>query len=354
MREPLSIDLIGCGSFGGELATIIAGLPELSLRGLYDTRPEAARALAHRLGVRACPSLDALLDGSGARAVLIVTPHHTHRDIAVAAARAGRHIFCEKAMARTVAECHAMLEAADRHGVKLMVGHKRRLRPAYALIGEVLRSGILGRPIAATVTGFHWRRWDRRTDWCARRAEVGGLLHWAGVHDVDTLRFLLGEVAAVFAVEGPKLHDNTDYADSLAVTLRFASGAVGSLQVSPYFPMFGYRRAFSYQIVGEHGGVWYDPVRMTVEYQVGDSPRTVTTFDDWGFDVAYAAELRSFARWALADEPPLLTGEDGLRCVEIMQAAYLSAASGREIRLPLDRAETGPWGLGSPEEETAP
>ncbi len=160
------------------------------------------------------------------------------------------------------------------------------------------------------------------------------------------MRFLLGEVAAVFAVEGPKLHDNTDNADSLAVVLRFASGATGSLQVSPYFPMFSYRRSFSYQVVGEKGGVWYDPTRQTVEYQVGEGPRTVQTFDEWGFDVAYATELRSFANWVLHDEPPVLTGEDGLRCVEIMQAAYISVATCQEVRLPLGRTETGPWGLG--------
>ncbi len=110
--------------------------------------------------------------------------------------------------------------------------------------------------------------------------------------------------------------------------------------------MFGYRRAFSYQIVGERGGIWYDPTRMTVEWQVGDGPRTVRTFDEWGFDVAFATELRSFARWVLHDERPILTGEDGLRCVEIMQAAYLSVARGNEVRLPLDRTDTGPWGLG--------
>jgi predicted dehydrogenase len=237
-----------------------------------------------------------------------------------------------------------MIEAADRHGVKLMVGHKRRLRPAYAYMGEVLRSGVIGQPIAANVLGFHWRVWDREIHWMARRSAVGGLLHWAGVHDVDTMRFLLGEVSSVFAVEGPKLLDNTDYADSLLVTLCFTNVAVGSLQVSPYFPMFAYRRAFSYQIVGDKGGIWYDPTRMTVEHQVGDGPRTVKTFDEWGFEIAYAAELRSFARWVLLDEPPVLTGVDGLRCVEIMQAAYLSAAERREISLPLSRSETGPWG----------
>lgn len=244
--EPLSVDLIGCGDFGAELAAVIDGMDELILKSVFDSQPGRAERLAERYGARAFRELDAMLERSNSPAVLIVTPHHTHRDLAVAAARAGRHIFCEKAMARTVAECYDMIDAAEHHGVKLMVGHKRRLRPAYALMGEILRSGILGRPLAANVLGFHWRIWDQRTQWQARRDEVGGLLHWAGVHDIDTLRFLLGEVAAVYAVEGPKIQRHTDYADNLSVTMRFASGAVGTLQVSPYFPLFSYRRAFEY------------------------------------------------------------------------------------------------------------
>src|SRR5262249_17332602 len=122
MPASLPVDLIGCGSFGGELAGVVGGLPELSLRGVYDSQPERARALAARVGARAYLSLDTLLERSGAQAVLIVTPHHTHRDLAVAAAGAGRHVFCEKAMARPVAECHDLIEAADRPRLKLLLG----------------------------------------------------------------------------------------------------------------------------------------------------------------------------------------------------------------------------------------
>src|SRR5439155_18790057 len=114
----------------------------------------------------------------------------------VAAAEAGRHVFCEKAMAVNVAECREMIASARAHGVKLMVGHKRRLRPAFATMGQILRSGLLGRVQTLAVTGFHWRLVE---GWWARRAAVGGLLFWAGVHDVDTLRYLCGEVASVYA-----------------------------------------------------------------------------------------------------------------------------------------------------------
>jgi predicted dehydrogenase len=89
------VGLVGAGGFGSYTADIIAQIRELQLAG-----------------------------------VAVVTPHNTHRDIAVAAARAGRHVFCEKAMAINAAECHEMIDAAASAGVKLMVGHKRRFRPA--------------------------------------------------------------------------------------------------------------------------------------------------------------------------------------------------------------------------------
>ena len=104
-------------------------------------------------------------------------------------------------MAVSVAECHAMIATADAHGVKLMVGHKRRLRPAFATMGQVLRSGVLGNVQVLTVTRYHDRElhgWWARTIG-SRRTDVLG-----GVHDVDTLRFLCGEVESVYAVAGPR------------------------------------------------------------------------------------------------------------------------------------------------------
>jgi len=121
---------------------------------------------------------------------------------------------------------------------------------------------------------------------------------------------------------------------------------VVTLEVCPFFPLSSYFRAFSYHFVCERGGIWYDAARLTVEHRVGEGATVVKTFDDFGYDVAFPAELGSFAAWVLHDTPPVLTAEDGLRCVEIMQAAYISAAQGREVHLPLDRDERGPWNLG--------
>jgi myo-inositol 2-dehydrogenase/D-chiro-inositol 1-dehydrogenase/scyllo-inositol 2-dehydrogenase (NAD+) len=301
--------------------------------------PAAAQAFGARLGVPCFTDFQDLLAHSEAQAVVIMTPHVTHHDVAVAAARAGRHVFCEKAMAINVAECHAMIAAAAANGVKLMVGHKRRLRPAFATMSQVLRSGVLGNVQILTVTGYH----DRELHgWWAQRSEVGGLMFWAGVHDVDTLRFLCGEVESVYALAGPKTHTNSDYTDSVSAILHFRSGAVGSIQVSPYYPLREYRTSFGFEIVCERGGMSDDPRNIAVAYQPTGGERQEVVFPDYGFESAYLQEFGSFLGWILRDEAPLLTGQDGLRCVEILQAIELSMARGGVVRLPLPVDERGP------------
>src|SRR4051794_3392719 len=109
MADPptVSMALVGCGSFAEDVVAILAQLPEARIVAVCDERPAAAEAFGTRLGVPCFTDLDRLLSESPAQAVVIMTPHETHCGLSVAAARAGRHVFCEKAMAVNVAECHA-------------------------------------------------------------------------------------------------------------------------------------------------------------------------------------------------------------------------------------------------------
>jgi len=338
--QKVRVGLIGAGGFGRYTAHIVARQAELELAGVADIDARAAHALGQAHAVPWWDDPVKLLADCACDAVAVVTPHNTHHNLVLAAARHGRHIFCEKTMAMNVAECHAMIDAAAAHGVKLMVGHKRRFRPPYAEMKRLLLTGAFGRPLAINVAGFFGRRIQ---GFWKDRAACGGLLYWAGVHDVDTLRHLLGEVAEVYAVIGPKLHPEvSDQEDSIVVHLRFANGAVGTLQVSTHFPMATYRTGFGYQIVCERGGIGYDPRQVAVTAQLQGQPPEVVFFEGHNADAAYDVEWSSFAAWILRAEPPVLTGVDGLRCVEILQAAYIAADTGAPVRLPLARDERRP------------
>ena len=331
----LTIAVVGCGSFGAHLAELIGTLPQFQIVGLCDPEESRLEALERSLDVPRFSSFQECLSTSEAQAVLLTAPNHLHHSLALEAAGAGKHIFCEKPMALNVEECHDMIEAADKAGVKLMVGHKRRLRPQYQKMAEVVRSGHLGRVLAVNINGFYHRDW---WGWWLDRERGGGLLHASGVHDIDFLRYICGEAGSVFARSPVKTDHRSDYEDAISLMIQFESGVVGTLQVCAFSGVRTFREAFGVHIVLERGGVLYNPSECSVSIQGWDGQEERSEFDnEAGFLEAYTTELTSFAAWVLENQEPILTGWDGLRCVEIMEAAYLSARCGREVQMPLPR-----------------
>ncbi len=335
--KPLRLAIAGCGSFGTQMAELIASLPQYEIAAACDPDFDRASALAATHGGTPFDDYARCLAQSGADAVALMTPNHLHHSQALAAAAAGRHIFCEKPMAMNVTQCHEMIEAADRARVKLMVGHKRRLRPQYAKMAEFVRSGRFGRVLAVNINGFYRRE---APGWWRTRATGGGLLRYSGVHDIDFMRHICGDAASVFARTPVKMNHHTDFEDQISVLIHFETGPVGTLEVCPASPLLTFRQSFGVHIALERGGVLYDPVTMTVRAQGWNEPEEAFSFDnEAGFRHAFTTEFTSFAHWVLDDAEPVLTGWDGLRCVEIMEAAELSAYSGRQVELPLPRRQ---------------
>lgn len=334
MTQAVTIALIGCGAFGNRLARdIVHDVEGLQLVGVYDVNLESAMTLARHREVEAFASLDHLLGSQSVEAVIVATPHDTHMAVAVAAARAGKHIFCEKPMALTVKECRAMIDAAERYQVKLMVGHKRRLRPEYARLAEIVHSGILGRPLAVAITGFHYSDYYR--GWFAQTRHSGGALYCAGVHDLDFLRFICGDVQSVYAVDGPHVSSEHDWADSVFVTLRFRTGAIGGLHVAFTDRLLSFRESFVARIACEKGSACYDPRRIAVTWQRAGGTTEEVVFPEYGFFEAFRRELLNFTRWIRGTAEPLLTAENGMRCVELLEASWRSIEENRPIDLPL-------------------
>ena len=337
----LSIDIIGCGDFGGEIGEWLNTLPQYEIRSVCDVSEDRAQALGRKLGVPVFTSFEECLAQSPAIAVALFTPNNLHCPMALKAARAGKHIFCEKPMALTVEECHDMIEAAEAAGVKLLVGHKRRLRPQYAKMAQIVQSHRFGRLLSVNINGFYGRQGH---DWWLRRKAGGGLLYLSGVHDIDFLRCLCGDAGSVFSRSPIKTNHRSDYEDAISVLIQFESAVVATLEVCPLFPLRTFRKSFAVEIVCENGAVLYDPVnepQMIVKAQGADTPLETFEFEnESGFTQAYTQEFASFAEWVLNGTAPVMTALDGLRCVEIMEASYLSAYSGKEVQLPLPRRDS--------------
>ncbi len=335
---PVQLGIIGYGWFSELLSDhALPDVPALHVAAVCEPDADRRRRAEERHGVPCFADAGALLDSGLCEAVAVVTPHDSHREIVVEACRRGLHVFCEKAMAVTVADCRAMIDAASAAGVVLVVGHKRRLRPPYARLAELVRSGRFGRPVAVDVDGFHWS--PVFPGWWRSRARGGGLLYWTGIHDIDTMRFVLDdEVEEVYAAAGPKIADpTTDYEDHVAAILRFRGGAVGSLQVMHLDPLRTFEESFSMRVACSAGAVRYDASGPTVEWatrRAGEEEqprREIERFPDRDADLyeAYRRELANFAAVVRGLEEPLLDGENGLRTVAVLEALTRSLAGGR-------------------------
>ena len=335
--EKLRFALIGTGDFGPHFAPYINEVAELV--AVCDPNPESRTHFKEQTGLD-LPEFDhhdKLLTEIDVDAVAITSPNFTHKEIAVAAARAGKHVYCEKAMANSVPECWEMVKACDDGGVRLMVGHKRRLRPPWGRMIELRKQ--LGAPLAITSCTYYDARPYDHQGWWTQRDRCGGTLPVIGVHIVDWMRGMCGDVVNVRAMASPQVDPRYDFPDTLHVSLAFQSGAVATLNVSMVYPLLKFRESGGPMVISENGGMRFVPFMEHLDLywqHRDDAEPTFERFDDLGFNHAYRQEFGDFIRWIIDDTEPCLTWREGLRCVEVMEAAHRSAdENGTVISLPL-------------------
>jgi myo-inositol 2-dehydrogenase/D-chiro-inositol 1-dehydrogenase/scyllo-inositol 2-dehydrogenase (NAD+) len=325
--------LLGCGGFAPTLIEPFERIENAEITAVYNRTFSKAEALGKELGVPVFSSYVELLEQKNIDGVLINTSHDQHKPMALAAAARGKHIFCEKPMALNVAECQAMIKAAEESNVKLYVGHVARFLPLFKRIKEIIDSGLIGKPLAVSMTNYLPRI---RSGWWAKRDLKGGLLHSPASHEVDYMNYLLGIAASVFAMGAPQVQKQLDYEDSMFVTIRYESGAIGSISasLSSRFPVqLGF-------IVAEKGGLQYDmygPEGGQIEYQVEGHTKQKELIGGFGISVGVRSEIQDFVDWVLYDTEPLMTADGGMRAIEVIEAAYQSIKMGESIPIPISR-----------------
>lgn len=334
MKE-LGIGLIGCGRWGQRLARIVQELDGAHIAAVQNRSLTSAQAFGNELDVPVHQTYQELIADSNVGAVLVVNPHSLHEEVTIAAAEAGKHIFVEKPLAIDLAACYRMLDAADKYTVKLMCGQVTRLYPIYNRVAELVRAGRLGRLSAINVADMVH---INRVNWWAKSETMGALLHSPGVHMIDFLLHVCGPASSVYAVESKvRVQADIDYQDSVFLLIEFDEGLIGGLECSVSCLTPGRRG----HIVGTLGSLRFDPRESWIEVvswqgeqehiEIGPPENSAR------MDIGIRAELRSFIDWVTTGGEPILTGWDGLRAVEIIDAAYLSIAQKRPIELPLPR-----------------
>ncbi len=344
LRGPkVGIGLIGCGNIGGGHLRRLSKIPDVEVRAVCDVVEEKARGLAEEYGVpHWTTDLSEVLEDEGIGAVMVLVPQGRHAEVVIAAAGAGKHIFCEKPMAMTVSECEAMLEAVEEADVVLQIGYVMRFSEDAQKVKEWLDR--IGKPVMMrdvwAVTRGSAGRW-------VHDVEMGGGPLWEQSHWTDFANWLLGHPNQVFArLRRYKPEDTTAW-DTAAVVIDYADGDVAIWGESWSAPGFGWgyiRHRTSrphMDIIGPRGSIQFpgpdgSEVAALFLNESGDAPVATHEWEsDWGATVAgYQSELEHFLDCVRTGEQPLCTGEDGMRAVQIAEAAVESNSTGSAIRLP--------------------
>ena len=193
----LKVGVLGAGFMGSTHARAYAKLADVQVVGVSSRSAEKAATLAKEVGAEAFTDSMALATNPRVDAVSITLPTHLHKDHAIAALNAGKHVFLEKPMALSVAECDAIIEVARQNQRLLMIAHVLRFWPEYMALVEFVKGGELGKPLSATAkrlsTRPAWGDWFNNPDW------TGGAVLDLQIHDLDTLNWLFGPPKTVYS-----------------------------------------------------------------------------------------------------------------------------------------------------------
>lgn len=339
MSDALRVLLIGAGRAGANHAHhLTEHTPRGALAGVFDADPAAATALASRFGVPAAhDDLPEALERISCDAVVISAPTFAHAELATAAARAGKHILCEKPMAIDDAQCRAIIAAAEDAGVALQIGFMRRFQPEFAEARRRIQAGELGQPmIVKSLT----RGPGLPPPWAWDLERSNGLLAEVTSHDFDCVRWLAGaDITRVYAeVSNRKGPDrgvgHPDFYDNAVVTLRLASDGIGTIDGTCPAD-YGYDARV--EVVGTEGLLVIGDVRGTPILEVKDRQRGVRqpVHRTWPerFEAGYRAQMRAFVDACLDGTAPHVSGEDGRQAVLAVRAANRSWQEGRPIEL---------------------
>lgn len=334
--DKLGLGVIGCGNMGASLAKGARGLDCAQVICVSDVDKVKGQALAHEMGCDFEPDYTKMLARKDVQGVMIATPPFLHEAPTLAAAEAGVHVFSEKPMAPTLSGCDAMITAAQTHGIKLGVGLVCRYHPVHRKVRDLAQSGELGAPTCMTVhrLGGGWGGvWSAA--WRQSLAQSGGTLMEVNAHEIDFLRFVMGEAASVYAVGGQYVRKDADYPDIALVSIQFKNGGVGLLHSSQASAIGGYGGRLDCaegsvvfpSFWGKEGGLRY-------KRHDGEA-RAISASELSGAESPVTQEIRAFCEAVLQGRDVPVTGADGRAATEIALAAYRSVETGEVVALPM-------------------
>jgi len=338
MTEPVTFGLIGTGGIAQSYVQAFETTENAKLVAVCDVRLEAATATAAKFGIAAYAAVEELLEHEPSiEAVILCTPPNTHEAITLQCLRAGVHVLCEKPFTLTPASARRMVNAAAGEKRLLTMASKFRCVADVTKAKNIVESGILGEVIL--FENAFAGRVDMADRWNSKPAvSGGGVLIDNGTHSVDLMRYFLGPLAEVHSVEG-KRTQNLEVEDTVRIFVRSAAGVMGSVDLS-----WSLNKELDWyvNIYGSHG---------TIQVGWKESRYRQAGGKDWvvfgtGYHKvnAFRTQIQNFARAVRGEEKLLVTTDDAIASVDVVEAAYrsLRTAPWTGVRTPVDLTQTPP------------
>ncbi len=338
MAERIRMGLIGCGGISRAHARGYLQLPDLfEVIACCDERKELAEERGQQLGAKiVATDYREILARDDIDAVDICLPHHLHSEVAIAAAEAGKHVLVEKPIANTLEEADAMIEAAKKKGVILMVAHNERYMPVYRKAKELVEQGVLGRIFLARADHNQFVQIGER-HWLWREETAGGgVLIGSGIHRVDILRWLVGEIVRVWHRQVIVPERFSDEVETASVTIfEFANGAIGELTcnwsayAAPSAPWYELLWLYGTEGSLHNVGGLFVASEKVPEWQGKFSQIPLPNED------SFVNEIRHFGECIRDRKTPLTNGEEGRKSLAVVIAAYEAAEKGGSVTVPM-------------------
>ena len=344
--------VIGCGgvAHGAHLPNIVRN-PRAKLVAVADIDLDRAKSTAEQYGGVAYGDYQELLANPEVEAVCVTTWAAAHAEPVLAAVQAGKHILCEKPIAIRLEDADAMVEAADRAGVKFTMGYQNRFGNVWPLVKRIIDDGLIGNVMGLNIVGVSPS--SHGAPWFLKRDLAGGgvLMDW-GIYTAFNINSWLGPVESVYAtsaifrkevmVRGELLTD-LDVEDTIAAHLKFRSGAMGSWYSA-------------WAVKASHSTTSIDGSEGSIRMDKGEGVNLFTTQLDDPEDLRgwrnipatepplmnmHYRKIAHLVDAVLDDQPLVMTGKDGRDALELVLAIYRSAELGQPVTLPLARETAG-------------
>jgi predicted dehydrogenase len=339
MSHPVHIAMLGTGFIAEFRTHVYARLEGAMVVAVLGRDPERTRSFAKSHGIEfTASSFEDMSRGPEFEAIDLCLPNHLHKEAALWAARAGKHIICEKPLGRTADEAKAMWEAAEGAGIIHCYGENMLFSPDMEEILSVMDRGVIGRPLWMRGREGHF---GPHSPWFYERAySGGGALLDMGCHLIGIFNRICRQKASAVFAYAPTLHHSTDCEDNALALVRYGDKVVAQVEAS-WTQRGG--MAVDLEIWGDEGMITYDRSGVSQPIKVFSKRKTDRYFSEkaeqdqgWLFPTVqeywrygYYSELRHFVECIRDGKKPLFTFQDGWEVNRIIDKAYASHRSGQ-------------------------